>query len=190
MHHLLLPQTHRSTATARHEYVSVLRQMLHSPDCALGARYHTIRAQRFTRIRLLCTRESLRSVECSRVEHVQTTFQRHRNQLVHLNVPPIELQTTYAVLHVRLPQRGHLTQIEHLQVSIIVTGCHDTFLVVVRIPEGDRPTVSTACPSFGFRCRADVGHGYLLLSHIPHLHAAIPTARHHLWRATVGGNST
>lgn len=100
------------------------------------------------------------------IVHVELGLERRHNQLVHLDVAPIELDAADAVPDVGLPPHPVHSEIEHLDVPVVVPRKEAPFLVVERIAEPHAPAVANLRRK----------HAHQGLSSNGHDHARVATA--------------
>lgn len=74
-------------------------------------------------------------VECSEVKHSEFAFESSCTEFVHDDVLAIEFYAADAVLEVGVPDEHLVLEVEELHISVVVTGSHDSLLVVMGIAE-------------------------------------------------------
>lgn len=75
------------------------------------------------------------------VEDVELGFESRRNQLVHINVLPVEFNTTHSVFQVGVPSQAVRPQVEQLDVSVVIACSQYALFLVVSISEGSSPAI-------------------------------------------------
>lgn len=107
-----------------YEEISVLRDVLDAPKrgflCGFGE-----------------TSIAEVGVECSEVKHREFALESSCTEFVHDNVLAIEFYAADAVLEVGVPDEHLVLEVEEFHVSVVVTGCHDSLLVVMGIAEAE-----------------------------------------------------
>ena len=107
--------------------------MLPEPDCGLVGLLGEVR-------------EPVLDVLGSEVVDPELRLERRHQELVHLDVLPVELDPGNAVLDVGLVAEGVGPEVEHLHVAVVVPRADHPLLVGERVPESYRPTVPSALP--------------------------------------------
>lgn len=87
------------------------------------------------------SRVTLLRMVCLEVKDMELGLKGHCNEFVLGNVRPVELQSANTIFHVCIPTEAISFQVENLNISIIISTCDDSLLLVVWVTEGYTPAV-------------------------------------------------
>lgn len=77
------------------------------------------------------SRVTLLRMVCLEVKDMELGLKGHCNEFVLGNVRPVELQSANTIFHVCIPTEAISFQVENLNISIIISTCDDSLLLVV-----------------------------------------------------------
>jgi len=76
-------------------------------------------------------RVTLLRMVCLKVKDMELRLKGHCNELVLSNVRPVELQSANTIFHVCIPTEAISLKVENLNISIIISTCDDSLLLIV-----------------------------------------------------------
>lgn len=125
---MVLVKVERSISTQRSEEISILWEMSDAPDSGLVGKFGQPGISLFWVVGL-------------HVEDVELGFERRRYQLVHVNVLPVEFNSTHSVFQVGVPSQTVSPQVEQLDVSVVIACSQHALFLVISISEGSSPAI-------------------------------------------------